>query len=35
MATTYVGFQLASSLATKHLTDADFIKGGYLVVDSY
>lgn len=35
MATTSVGFQLASSLATKHLTDADFIKGGYLVVDSY
>lgn len=31
---TKVGFQLASSLASKHLTDAEFIKGGYLVIDS-
>jgi hypothetical protein len=31
---TKVGFQLASSLASKHLTDAEFIKGGYLVVDT-
>lgn len=31
---TKVGFQLASSLASQHLTDAEFIKGGYLVIDS-
>lgn len=31
---TKVGFQLASSLASKHLTDAEFIKGGYLVVST-
>lgn len=31
---TKVGFQLESSLASKHLTDAEFIKGGYLVVSS-
>ena len=31
---TKVGFQLESSLASKHLTDAEFIKGGYLVVNS-
>jgi hypothetical protein len=31
---TKVGFQLESSLASKHLTDAEFIKGGYLVIDS-
>lgn len=31
---TKVGFQLESSLASKHLTDAEFIKGGYLVVES-
>lgn len=35
MATTKVGFQLASSLASKHLTDAEFIKGGFFVVDTY
>ena len=29
---TKVGFQLESSLASKHLTDAIFIKGSYLVV---
>ena len=32
---TKVGFQLASSLASKHLTDAEFIKGGFFVVDTY
>jgi hypothetical protein len=32
---TKVGFQLESSLASKHLTDAEFIKGGYFVVDTY
>jgi hypothetical protein len=31
---TKVGFQLESSLASKHLTDAVFIKGGYLVVST-
>lgn len=31
---TKVGFQLASSLASKHLTDAEFIKGSYFVVDT-
>jgi hypothetical protein len=34
MATTKVGFQLASSLASKHLTDAEFIKGSYFVVST-
>ena len=34
MAATKVGFQLESSLASKHLTDAIFIKGGYFVVAS-
>lgn len=29
---TQVGFQLESSLASKHLTDAIYIKGGYIVV---
>jgi len=29
---TQVGFQLESSLASKHLTDATYIKGGYLTV---
>ena len=32
---TKVGFQLASSLASKHLTDAEYIKGGYFVVGTY
>jgi hypothetical protein len=32
---TQVGFQLASSLGSKHLTDAEYIKGGYFVVDTY
>ena len=31
---TKVGFQLESSLASKHLTDAIFIKGGYFVVST-
>lgn len=31
---TKVGFQLESSLKSNHLTDAKFIKGGYLVVSS-
>ena len=34
MTTTKVGFQLASSLASKHLMDAEFIKGGYLTVNT-
>lgn len=34
MATTKVGFQLASSLASKHLTDAEFIKGSYFVANT-
>ena len=33
-AITKVGFQLASSLASKHLTDAEFIKGSYFVIDT-
>ena len=32
---TKVGFQLGSSLGSKHLTDAEYIKGGYFVVDTY
>ena len=32
---TKVGFQLGSSLASKHLTDAEYIKGGYFVVAKY
>lgn len=31
---TKVGFQLESSLASKHLTDAQFIKGSYAVVST-
>ena len=31
---TKVGFQLASSLASKHLTDAEFIKGGFFVISN-
>lgn len=34
MAETKVSFQLASSLASKHLTDAEYIKGGYFVVET-
>lgn len=31
---TQVGFQLESSLASKHMTDAEYIKGGYIVVET-
>ena len=31
---TKVDFQLASSLASKHLTDAEFIKGGFFVISN-
>lgn len=31
---TKVGFQLESSLKSQHLTDAEFIKGGFLVIES-
>lgn len=31
---TKVGFQLESSLASKHLTDAEFIKGSFIVVST-
>lgn len=32
---TKVAFQLGSSAASKHLTDAEYIQGGYFVVDTY
>lgn len=32
---TKLGFSIESSLASKHLTDADYIKGGYFIVDKF
>lgn len=31
---TKLGFQLESSLASKHLIDAEYVKGGYIVVST-